>query len=247
MRLSGLSVLVTAGGQGIGRACVDAAMREGARVFATDRDVAPLADLQSDTLQIAAVDGTDGNAVAAHVAAVGPFDAVIHCIGYVNQGTVLDCPPDQWARSFAINVDSYYTVLRAVLPGMVAAGGGSIVAISSVASSIKGLPARAAYGASKAAMIGLTKSVAADFVGQGIRANSVCPGTIETPSLGDRIQALGEQVGGTDIARARFTERQPMGRLGTPEEVAALCIYLASPESGFITGQTLCIDGGITI
>ena len=247
VRLSGLSVLVTAGGQGIGRACVEAAMREGAHVFATDHHIAPLAELRSDAVHIAEVDGTDGDAVAAHAAAFGPFDAVIHCVGYVHQGTVLDCPPEQWSRSFNLNVNSYFAVLRSVLPGMLATGGGSIVAIASVASSIKGLSSRAAYGASKAAMIGLTKSVAADFVDQGIRANAVCPGTIETPSLSDRIRALGEQVGGADIARARFTERQPMSRLGTPEEVAALCIYLASPESRFMTGQALSIDGGITI
>lgn len=247
MRLSGCTVLVTAAGQGIGRACVVAAAREGAKVFATDRDIAPLSTLASRDVLVTAVDSTDPQAVSDHAAACGPFHSVIHCVGYVHQGSVLDCPPDEWARSFSVNVDAYYNVLRAVLPGMAAAEHGSIVAIASVASSIKGFNARAAYGASKAAMIGLTKSVAADFVRVGIRANAVCPGTVETPSLRDRIEALGDELGSSEMARARFIGRQPMGRLGTADEIASLCVYLASPESSFVTGQAITVDGGITI
>lgn len=239
-------VLVTAAAQGIGRACADRFVKEGARVVAIDIDAAALKTLEG--MEAAhGLDGTDANAVATLLAGQPAFDAVVHCIGMVDHGTVLDCDLHSWRRSFAVNVESFLHVLHAVLPAMVTAGGGSVVSIASVASSLKGLPNRAAYGASKAAVIGLTKSVAADFVSKGIRCNAVCPGTIVSPSLLGRVDDLGREVGGADKAMEMFVARQPMGRLGTAEEVAALCLYLASDESCFVTGQAFAIDGGITI
>lgn len=245
-RLIGKRVLVTAAAHGIGRACAIRFVREGARVVAIDIDADALATLEGVD-EAHRVDGTDPDAMAKLLGNGAAFGAVVHCIGMVDHGTVLDCDLPGWRRSFAVNVESFLHVLHAVLPAMVIAGGGSVVSIASVASSLKGLPKRAAYGASKAAVIGLTKSVAADFVAHGIRCNVVCPGTIVSPSLLGRVDDLGREVGGADKAMEMFVARQPIGRLGTAEEVAALCLYLASDESCFVTGQAFAIDGGITI
>lgn len=247
MRLSNRRILVTAAGQGIGRSAALACAREGAAVFATDRVADPLSELAAHGIAVAVVDGTDPSVVADHAATHGPFDGIINAIGYVHQGILADCPSDAWRRSFALNVDSFYVLLRAALPAMLDNGGGNIVTIASVASSIMGVPQRVAYSASKAAMIGLVKAIAADHVGQGIRINAVCPGTIATPSLEGRIAELGETVGGSDAARDIFIGRQPMGRLGTPEEIAEMCVHLVSESASFITGQCLVIDGGMSL
>jgi 2-keto-3-deoxy-L-fuconate dehydrogenase len=246
-RLERKTVLVTAAGRGIGRACALAACAEGAYVIATDIDPTALAGLDCATIKTVSLDGTDWEAVQSLVENSPGFDALIHCIGYVHVGTSLDCDLKSWRRSFEINVDSFFFACCAVLPGMRKAGRGSIACISSVASSLKGLPQRAAYGASKSAVNGLVKSLAADYIADGIRCNAVCPGTVSSPSLEQRITALGEELGGYDKARNMFISRQPMMRFGTPEEVASLCVYLASDESRFVTGQLLAIDGGITI
>lgn len=246
-RLQNKRVLVTAAGQGIGRACAELFLNEGAALFATDVDPRGLDALAARGARVGAVDGADETAVSAYFAESPPLDAVVHCVGIVQHGSVLECDQAAWERSFKVNVDSYYYLLRNVLPGMLESGGGSVVCIASVASSLKGLPHRAAYGSTKAAMIGLTKSVAADYIHGGVRANAVCPGTIETKSLLQRVEDLGRDVGGYERAMAMFTERQPVGRLGRAEEVAALCLYLASDESRFTTGQVLAVDGGMTI
>lgn len=245
-RLNGKRILVTAAARGIGRATALACAAEGADVLASDIDGEKLSELDGACIELAAFDCTDAAAVD-RACAGRAFDAVIHCVGYVHQGSVLDCNADAWRHSFAVNVDSFYNVVRAVLPTMLADGGGSIVCISSVASSIMGVPKRAAYGATKAAMIGLVKSIAADYADQHIRCNAVCPGTIETPSLQQRMEHVARDVGGLDQARAQFVSRQPMGRLGTAEEVAALCVYLASDESRFVTSQLISIDGGMSM
>ena len=245
-RLAGKHIWVTAAANGIGRACAERFLVEGARVSATDIDLEGLGTLP-DPVARAALDSTDADAVRAYAAGLGPLDAVVHCVGTVHHGSVLGCDAAAWRRSFEVNVDSFYHLLQAVLPAMLEARAGSIVCISSIASSLKGLPNRAAYGASKAALIGLVKSVAADFVGHGIRANAVCPGTVSSPSLLGRVEELGREVGGSDEAMAMFVARQPMGRLGTPDEVAQLCLFLASDESRFVTGQAYAVDGGATI
>ncbi len=246
-RLSGKRVLVTAAAHGIGRACAALFRTEGAEVCATDIDAAGLESLAAPGIETARIDGADPVALQDFFRSAGTFDSVVHCVGYVHSGTVLECGPEDWRRSFSVNVDSFYLLLRHVLPPMVAAGAGSVACIASVASSVKGLPNRAAYGATKAAMIGLVKSVAADFVAKGVRCNAVCPGTITSPSLRQRVQDLGQTLGDDAAAERAFIERQPMGRLGAPEEVAAMCLYLASDESRFVTGQVFNIDGGMTI
>jgi 2-keto-3-deoxy-L-fuconate dehydrogenase len=240
-RLAGRRALVTAAGQGIGRATALAFAREGAEVLATDIDEALLARLAKDEprIEVARLDVRDDAAVAA-IAARGPFDVLFNCAGFVHHGTVLDCTPEQWAFALDLNVTSMFRTLRAVLPGMLARGKGSIVNMSSVASSVKGAPNRCAYGTTKAAVIGLTKSVAADFVSKGIRCNAVCPGTVQTPSLDERIAAQGDPV----AARAAFIARQPLGRVGDVDEIAALVLYLASDESSYTTGAIHVIDGG---
>lgn len=240
-RLAGKKILATASGQGIGRAAVEAFAAEGADVLATDLNEAALAEMKG--LRTAKLDVTDAAAVKALVEAEGPFDGLFNCAGFVHHGTILECDEKDWDFSFNLNVKAMYSLCRAVLPGMVEAGGGSIVNMSSVASSIKGAPNRFVYGASKGAVIGLTKAIAADFVGQGVRCNAICPGTVQSPSLDDRIAAQGN----VEEARAAFVARQPMGRIGTPEEIAALAVYLMGDESGFTTGQTHIIDGGWSV
>jgi 2-keto-3-deoxy-L-fuconate dehydrogenase len=244
-RLAGKRCFVTAAGQGIGRASALAMAREGAQVVATDRDPAKLAGLEGcETL---ALDVTDDAAVARTVAQAGPFDVVFNCAGFVHQNSVETCTDAEWDFAFALNVRSMWQVLRAALPGMVAKGGGSVVNMSSGCSSVKGAPNRFLYGTTKAAVIGLTKSIAVDYVARNIRCNCICPGTVDTPSLGERIAANAEAAGGLEAARAAFVARQAMGRLAGPEEIAALVLYLAGPESQFVTGQAIVIDGGWTL
>ncbi len=241
-RLAGKKVIVTAAAQGIGRAIAERFVQEGAQVHGCDINEAELAKAAAAGIHTHLLDCSDGAAVAATFAQIGPVDVLAHAVGWVCHGSVLETAPEDWNRSFRLNVDSMYHAVRAVLPGMVKAQNGSIIAISSIVSSLKGFPNRAAYGATKAAVLGLTKSIAADFVGQGIRCNAICPGTVESPSLQARINAFDDPV----AARAAFIARQPMGRLGTPEEIAALALYLASDESAYMSGTAAIIDGCAT-
>ncbi|HVZ23880.1 MAG TPA: SDR family oxidoreductase [Vicinamibacterales bacterium] len=242
-RLLHKTAIVTAAAQGIGRATALAFAREGARVVACDINAAGLETLAAEArVETRVLDARSPDAIAGLAADVPAPDVLFNCVGYVHNGTILECDDEAFDRSFEINVKSMFRLIRALLPGMVAAGRGSIINISSVASSVIAVPNRFVYGASKAAVIGLTKSVALDFVAKGIRANAICPGTVESPSLQDRMRATGD----FDAARASFIARQPMGRLGTPEEIANLAVYLASDESSFVTGGTFVIDGGWT-
>lgn len=241
MRLSGKTVLVTAAAQGIGRATAELFAREGATVWATDRDAEKLEGLEG--CRTRALDVLDEGAIAAVLDEAGPLDVLFNCAGYVAAGTILDCTEEDWRFSFELNVTAMYRTIRRALPAMLAKGGGSIINMSSIASSEKGVPNRFAYGASKAAVVGLTKAVAADFVTRGVRCNAICPGTVDTPSLHDRLRATGDYEG----ALAAFKARQPMGRVGRPEEIAALALYLASDEALFTTGQTFVIDGGWSV
>jgi len=245
-RLAGKTAFVTAAAQGIGRATAQAFAQEGAKVVATDINEAKLADL-GQGVATHKLDVTDGEAVRAAIAGAGPLDILFNCAGFVHQGTILDASEEDWEFAFRLNARSMFHTIRAALPGMIERGGGSIINMSSAASSIKGAPNRCVYGTTKAAVIGLTKSVAADFVKQHIRCNAICPGTVQTPSLEDRIAANAADAGGLEAARGAFIARQAMGRLGSPEEIAALAVYLASEESQFVTGQTLVIDGGWTL
>lgn len=244
-RLDGKRCLLTAAGAGIGRATALAFAREGAQVLATDIDATALRSLanENDAIRTAMLDVTDPAQIAALVHANPAIDVLFNCAGYVHAGTILDTDEDTWQRSFAINVDSMFRLCKAVLPGMLARRRGSIVNMASAASSVKGVPNRFAYGATKAAVIGLTKAIAADYVARGVRCNAICPGTVKSPSLEQRVAALG---GDQDAVWKSFTDRQPMGRLGTPEEIAALAVYLASDESAFTTGAIHVIDGGWT-
>lgn len=247
-RLAGKRAFVTAAGQGIGRATALAFAAEGAHVIATDLEAKKLDGLQGDGVaEIAALDVRDTGAVRAMAKATGAVDILFNCAGYVHQGSVLECDEETWDFSFDLNVTSMHRTISAFLPLMLEAGGGSIVNMSSAVSSLKGAPRRYAYGATKAAVIGLTRSVAADFVTQGVRANAICPGTVHSPSWEERVRELGQLVGGEEEARRQFIARQAMGRIGTPEEIAALAVYLASDESAFVTGQAIVIDGGWTI
>ncbi|HSI60526.1 MAG TPA: SDR family oxidoreductase [Ideonella sp.] len=242
-RLAGKTAFVTAAGQGIGRATALAFADAGARVIATDLNPALLAELGGVETRV--LDMLDADAIQRTAAEVGTVDVLFNGAGFVHAGTVLDCTEAEWAFAFDLNVRSMYRSIRAFLPGMVAQGGGSIINVASVASSIKGAPNRFAYGTTKAAVIGLTKAVAADFVARNVRCNAICPGTIESPSLRERIEAQAKASGQTPReVEALFVSRQPIGRLGRTAEIAALAVYLASDESGFTTGTAQVIDGG---
>ncbi len=244
-RLSGKTALLTAAGAGIGRATAEAFAAEGARVIATDINEAALAGLKAETRKL---DVRSTEAVEALAREIGGIDVLFNCAGFVHHGTALECSDEEWDFSFDINVKSMHRTIRAVLPGMLARGGGSIVNVASAASSVRGIPNRYVYGATKAAVIGLTKAVAADFIRKGVRCNAICPGTIESPSLVGRISTLAGQTGqAVEAVHQAFVDRQPMGRLGRPEEIAALAVYLASDESGFTTGQIHLADGGFAL
>ncbi len=249
-RLKGKVALVTAAGQGIGRAIAEAFVAEGAKVIATDVDLKKLKGIRRATLKkLDARSTADVNALVKDVSkTVGPIDVLVNAAGHVHHGTVLDSTDDEWDFAFDLNVRSMDRTIKATLPGMLKKGHGSIINIASGASSVRGIPFRYVYGTTKAAVIGLTKSVAADFIRKGIRANAICPGTIVSPSLADRIAALAKKTGQSEKAvRQQFIDRQPMGRLGTPEEIAALAVYLASDESSYTTGQIHLADGGFAL
>jgi 2-keto-3-deoxy-L-fuconate dehydrogenase len=251
-RLTGKKAFVTAAGAGIGRATALAFAHAGAQVVATDRDPALLKALTdadpTHTLHAEVLDVLQPEAIAAAAARHGPIDVLFNCAGFVHHGSVLDCTEEEWAFAFDLNVRSMFRTIKAFAPGMMAKGGGSIINIASAASSIKGAPNRFVYGATKAAVIGLTKSVAADFIAKGVRCNAICPGTVESPSLRERIAALAKTNQITvEQAEAMFISRQPMGRLGTAEEIASLAVYLASDDAAFTTGTTQLIDGGWTL
>lgn len=243
-RLQGKRALVTAAGQGMGRAAALAFAREGAKVLATDVDVKLLAQYERTPGIVASrLDVTDDQEVARFVEATGAVDILFNCAGWVHQGSIVECAPADWDRSFAINVRSQYTMCRHVIPKMAAAGGGVILNMASVLGSEKAAPNRVAYAASKAAVAGFTRALAIDHVKQGIRVNCVCPGTVDTPSLGDRINAFADPA----QARRDFVARQAMGRLATAEEMAETFVYLVSDESSFMTGQAVFVDGGMSL
>ena len=237
-RLRGKTALVTAAAQGIGRATAELFEAEGATVWATDINEDALAEVKVSNRR--RLDVTDDIMVAELAAEVGSLDALFNCAGFVHNGSILDCSEADWEQAINLNVKSMYRTIRAFLPQMLESGGGSIVNMSSVASSVKGVPNRFAYGMSKAAVVGLTKSVAADFVQQGVRCNAICPGTVQSPSLEQRLAAQGDY----EAARAAFVARQPIGRLGKSEEIAELALYLASDAAAYTTGQIHIIDGG---
>jgi 2-keto-3-deoxy-L-fuconate dehydrogenase len=243
-RLKGKRAFITAAGQGMGRAAAAAFAAEGAQVWATDANPEALRSLEgAPGVTARLLDVTDGAAVARVAAEAGEIDVLFNCAGIVHHGTIMECSEQDWDRSFDINVKSMYRVTRAFLPGMLKRSRGSIINMASVASSLRGLPNRLAYGATKAAVIGFTKAVAADYVKQGIRCNAVCPGTVDTPSLQGRINAFADPV----QARKDFIARQPMGRLATVDDITPLLVYLASDESSFATGVAFSVDGGMTI
>ena len=244
-RLAGKTAFVTAAAAGIGRATAEAFAAEGARVIATDLNEAGLAGLKAETRRL---DVRSTEAVEALAREIGAIDVLFNCAGFVHHGTALDTSDADWDFSFDLNVKSMHRTIRAFLPAMLAKGGGSIVNVASGASSVRGIPNRYVYGASKAAVIGLTKSVAADFIRKGVRCNAICPGTVESPSLEGRISTLAASSGQTvEAVRQAFVDRQPMGRLGKAEEIAALAVYLASDESAFTTGQIHLADGGFAL
>jgi len=243
-RLAGKTAFITAAGQGIGRGAALAFAQEGATVVATDINAAALKSLDgSGRITTRILDVTDAGAIERVTKEAGAVDVLLNCAGYVHHGTILDCAPKDWEFSVNVNVRSMYLISRALLPGMLARGKGSVINIASVASSLKGFANRFSYGTTKAGVIGLTKSIAADFVKQGIRCNVVCPGTVDTPSLHDRINAFADPV----QARKDFIARQPMGRLGTVDDITPMLVYLASDESAFVTGCVYTVDGGIMI
>ena len=244
-RLKNKRTLITAAGQGIGLSTALAFANEGAEVVATDINPDTLNSLSNENPRIETrlLDVTKPEEIQQAAEETGPIDILFNCAGFVHHGTILDCEENDWEFSFNLNVRSMYRMIRAFLPAMLEAGGGNIINMSSVASSVMGLPNRFVYGASKAAVIGLTKSVAKDYIKQGIRCNAICPGTVESPSLQERIKAQG---GNPEEVRAAFIARQPIGRIGTPEEIAAISIYLASDESAYTTGVAFSIDGGMS-
>jgi 2-keto-3-deoxy-L-fuconate dehydrogenase len=245
MRLEGKTAFVTAAGAGIGRASVLAMAGEGATVYATDIDEQTLATLasESDNIEAFKLDALDGQAIRAAAERVGAPQILLNCSGFVHNGTVLDADDDVIDFSFDLNAKAHFRVIRTFLPSMIEHGAGSIINMASVASSIKGAPNRCLYGATKGAVIGLTKAVAVDFVGKGIRCNAICPGSVDTPSLRQRMRESGD----FEAAREAFIARAPMGRMAQAEEIASLVVYLASDESAFITGETIVIDGGWSI
>ncbi len=242
-RLEGKRALATAAGQGIGRASALAMAEEGASVFVTDVNMKALAELDHPQIETFRLDVRDDRSVRAGVERAAP-DILFNCAGFVHHGSILDCTDEDWDYSVDLNVRSMFRTIRAALPGMIERGGGSIINMSSVVSSVLGAPDRFIYGTTKAAVIGLTKSVAAEFVTRGVRCNCVCPGTVESPSWHERVRALGERMGSYEKALERFIDRQPMGRVARADEIAALVVYLASDESAFVTGQPHIIDGG---
>ena len=242
-RLQGKRALLTAAAQGIGEATARAFAIEGAEVFATDINAEALEALAAvEGIAIQVLDVTDGAAIRRSVEQLGPFDVLFNCAGFVHHGSVLDCSEEDWRFAFELNVTSMFRLCQATIPGMLARGSGSIINMSSIVAN-RGLQNRFAYGASKAAVVGLTRSIAADFVAEGIRCNAICPGTVQSPSLDERINAFDDPV----AARRNFIARQPMGRLGRAEEIAAMAVYLASDESVFTTGTLMNVDGGMTI
>ena len=242
-RLSGKKIIITAAAQGIGRACVEAYQAEGATVIATDINQEKLDELSHlPNVETRLLDVLNLEDISRGSEEIGHVDVLFNCAGFVHHGSILDCDETAWDFSYELNVKAQYRMIRAVLPGMLSNGGGSIINMASVCSSVKGIVQRAVYGASKAAVIGLTKSVSADYLRDGIRCNCICPGTVQSPSLDDRINAFEDPI----QARKDFIARQPLGRLGTAEDIAAIAVYLASVESAYTTGQPLIIDGGIT-
>jgi 2-keto-3-deoxy-L-fuconate dehydrogenase len=245
-RLKGKVAVITAAGQGIGRAIAEAFVAEGATVWATDLDVAKLEGVARAKKR--KLDVTSDRQIARFAEKVGPIDILVNAAGYVAHGTVLECDDRSWDFSFDINVKSMHRMIKAFLPGMLDKGQGSIVNIASGAGSVRVIPNRYAYGATKAAVIGLTKAVAADFIRKGIRSNAICPGTIESPSLDDRIATLAKETKQKEsVVRQAFIDRQPIGRLGKPEEIAAMAVYLAGDESAYTTGQIFLVDGGFAL
>ncbi len=243
-RLAGKTALVTAAAQGIGRACAEAFAAEGAQVLATDLNEAKLAELAGTPgITTRRLDVLDPAAIQALAAEIAAPAILLNCAGFVHHGSILEATDEQWEFGFDLNVRSQFRMIKAFLPGMIAAGGGSIINMASVSGSISGVPVRLVYGATKAAVIGLTKSVARDFIGQGIRCNAIAPGTVQSPSLNDRINAFADPV----QARKDFIARQPLGRLGEAREIAALATYLASDESAYTTGSIMVSDGGLTL
>jgi len=243
-RLAGKKALLSAAAQGIGRASALAFAAEGAEVIATDINAETLQDIAgTNGISVRTLDVTDDGAIAAIAAEIGAVDILFNVAGFVHHGSVLDCTEAEWDFGFDLNVKAAFRMIRAFLPAMLEAGGGSVINMASVASSLRGLPDRLIYGATKSAVIGLTKSVAADYIRQGVRCNAICPGTIQSPSLDDRIAAFDDPV----QARKDFIARQPIGRLGTAEEIAAMAVYLASDESRYTTGTAMVVDGGVTL
>jgi 2-keto-3-deoxy-L-fuconate dehydrogenase len=246
-RLTNKTAFITAAGQGIGRATALAFAAEGARVIATDVNEALVHQIAADNIRTAKLDVLHAADIAQAALDAGAVDILFNCAGFVHQGTILDATDDEWEFAFELNARSMFRTMRAFLPGMMERGHGVILNMASVASSLKGVPSRFVYSATKAAVIGMTRSVAADYVTRGIRCNCLCPGTVHTPSLDERIEANAAAAGSVEAARAAFIARQPMGRLGTPEEIGALAVYLASDAAQFITGQAVVIDGGLTL